>query len=176
MKTNKTIVLVAGIFLVLFGLTLQAWGGGEPAGGTPSCLVKNAGGGAIALNATVAVEALGIDVSTTAAEVDVTLRVERGGAIGFFRLHLTNMVQFLLKSNEEIACLIVDPSNYLSGFANNAAVTELVSGPSGILAFFGLNNKTKLVITSKSVSNTDGGDFIASGRASAIANIIYYAQ
>ena len=160
MKRYKTMVLMAGAFVAFFGLTLQAWGGGTPAGGLPpSCQVANPGQGAIALKGTAAVETQNVDVNAQLAkDVDLTLRLERGGAITSFRSNDpdTNIWGY---SNGDIACLFLEKS----AFAQS------------ILAAFA-PTKTRLVITSKSISNAEQGEIPGTGSISTVADITIYAQ
>ena len=159
MKRYKTMVLMAGAFVAFFGLTLQAWGGGTPAPGLPpSCQVANPGQGAIALRGTAALEVHEIDGLSNAHDVDLTLRLERGGAIASFRSNDPD-TNIWGVSNADIACLFLEKP----AFAQS------------ILAAFA-PTKTRLVITSKSISNAEQGLIPGTGSISTVADITIYAQ
>lgn len=184
MNRTRRLLLAIGIAAVLCGAPPDASGdGGQPAGGEPSCRVDTLGdaalaaSGAIALRGTVAVEVTSnIGLIIGPHDVDFTLRLERGGAQRFFRLHLFTSLGGL--SNEEIICRMLNPSD-----TGDSAVLAFVNQ---ILTAFGLPSDRRLVIRPDSLSDTDaaaGGTLLGQGQlqiggtlhASAVANVTIYA-
>ena len=155
MKTCKTIILMAGVFVALFGLTTKVSGGTPAGGGAASCQVTNPGGGAIALRGTAVVGVLD-SLTFGATDVDLTLRLERGANVQYFR-HSRNMPVFD-KSDGEVVC------DFLGDLTGD------------ILTAFGLPLTRGLFITSTSISKTEGLQSIDSPRASSIADITIYAR
>src|SRR3990172_608309 len=106
MKAIKTLVLVVSFFGITFG-PLEPWAKLSKAEAI-SCVAGNAGGGAIALKGTLAMEVTsGLDIPSGNQDVYVTVRLARGGfaPTPFFRLPLVvNAVE--ANSNEGLACLI----------------------------------------------------------------------
>lgn len=181
MKSRKLAIVIVGSLVFLLGVTFAAWAGG--AGDVYGCcVVDNPGGGAIALGGTVTV--VYSPSSPSPGNIDVKLRLERGGKLAFFELHLDENVYGW--DNYEIMCLILNPNEPKpSGIppnSNPASVTAVATLVDEILnAFFpggGLNhNNTWLVITRKSITLTDGnagGQIGTTGRIAAIGDVIVY--
>jgi hypothetical protein len=157
MKTCKTTLLVAGVLVALFGLTPKAWAGGGSVG-TACTLAGNPGAGAIALRGTAAAEAHNVSESVVS-DVDLTLRLERGGVTKFFRSN-NSVANFFGFTNEDVICTFISDSTLKAQIINQ----------------FGLNATWKLVLTDKSLSNASDPAFIGSGsRLSGIADVIIYA-
>jgi len=148
MKFHQTSIMSLALCSLLALAVPSAWGK-SPAGGALSCGVSNAGGGAIALNATVSVHVTsGVDTFAPQ-DIDVLARVTKGGAIGFFRTHLVTNINGL--TNEEVACRLFNP-NDTGDAALQAVVADFVED---ILGYFGIQTTRQIKITDKSVSDAE---------------------
>ena len=162
MSPNKTTILTAGALVL--GLTLRVWAGGSLAGGgAASCLVSSPAGGSVALRGTAVVTAQNVNEGAqTATDVDLTMRLERGGAVVSVRMNIPPSdpdPNIWGKTNEEIACR----------FLENADVKQ------AILAALA-PSKTTLKITTKSITNAQLGPIPGTTASSTIADITVYAQ
>jgi hypothetical protein len=160
--------------------------GSARAGGVadfPSCLVNRPGHGARALKGTLAVEVIGNVITGDGVhDVDFTLRLERSGQQHFFRLFLDDTEDFGFLSDQERVCRILNPADTTAEPANQAKVIQFVNQ---ILTAFDIPTDWRLVITKRSIRDTDGGpnrvipgtvppgEFI--GRASGLADVKIYA-
>ena len=149
---------ITGIIAVglVFTLVSMAWAGAGPAGETPCCQVTNPGAGALALKGTIAI----VYDAANDFNLDVTLRLERGKTVRFFRLNLQGDGANLLgKTDSEIACLIFNPFE-LPDVPENALIRSRVfTFVDNILrAFFAgvTPYNTRLVITAGSTSGMQG--------------------
>lgn len=140
MSLRALVILSAFVVSGIVQGAAAAWAGG-PAD-IPSCVVPNPGSGAIALRGTVAV---GVQDAATQAStnVDFTLRLERGGALAFFRVSL--FTQVYARSNEGILCDLL----------NDSASPAALQLRGAILQKFGFRSTSRFVITDKSVSNAE---------------------
>src|SRR5690242_4985336 len=179
MKVMLSLVVILAV--VVTGMA-PAWAGG-PAD-NPSCLVKNPGGGSTALRGTVAV---GVQNAITQGntDVDFTLRLEKGGAIAFFRASVN--MQVFARSNEGVLCSLLndDPS------------TAAASLRAAILQAFGLPSTAQFALTDSSISKAEiqgsvnqwlcNGTFTtplplaappcgAAARGASMADVVIYAQ
>jgi hypothetical protein len=139
----KWVLIAAGLGGLLFLSDSSAWAK-TPSGGGPSCLINNPSNGAIALRGTVAINS----IPGSPASVDVLARLERGGALKHFRLHLAQSINGL--TNQEVACRIFNP-NDTNDPDTVAAVGQFVNE---ILTFFGYSGRS-LKITDNSISNAE---------------------
>jgi len=115
---------------------------GGPGDTPPSCLVPNPPGGATALRGTVAVDVQ--DAGTTAnTNVDFILRLERGGALAFFRASVN--MQVFATSNENILCTLLKDSGSQGAIDLRAA----------ILSAFGLPTTYHFYLVDKSLSKAE---------------------
>ena len=171
MKAVKLTLAVVGIVGLLFGLAPGVWAGG--AGGVLACcVVTNPGGGALAMKGTMAVVWTPPPVGPN---VDVKLRLERGGKFGFFQLNLKANIYGL--DNFEFSCVVLNPDEPGNSDETKDAVTTFVNE---ILDSFFPARKSllRLVITRSSITFTDGnagGPIGTTGRVAAIGDIIIYA-
>ena len=156
MKSVKFIPMVIAFAGLLFSLTPPAWAGGA-GGELGCCVVTNPGGGALAIKGTMAV-VYTWPAESELANLDVKLRLERGGKFGFFQLNLKQNIYGL--DNFEITCLVLNPYEPKPTEQGNSieAVKALVNQILG--TFFPGSGRdctnTRLVITRSSVTNTDG--------------------
>jgi len=148
MKTFKHTLMVIGIVGLLFGQAPGVWAAGAP-GDLGCCVVQNPGGGALGIKATIAL--LYNDANKN---VDVKLRLERGGQQEFFILNINELIYGM--SNEEVCCIILNPNEPNVTDETRNSVSQLVADI--LWKFFpGLDpTKTRLVITLGSISDTDG--------------------
>lgn len=173
MQLRNMLAAAIGVQIILFGMTWNVWAGS--AGGAVSCLVGKHGPGAVKLRGTVAVDVTS-NVGSVGGEqdVDFVVRLERSGLTKFFRLHLMTPALTGL-THEEIACRIFNPDD-TSDTDTISAVTAFVQQ---ILTDFGLTGKTVLVITDKSVSDSEslaGTVFGPAPHQGSMADITVYAQ
>jgi hypothetical protein len=175
MKSRKLAIGFVGSLVFLFGFTVAAWAGGGAGGVYACCVVDNPGGGAIALDGTISV----VWSPSPSPYVDVKLRLERGGKFAFFQLHLDEP-QIALLDNFEFTCAVLNPNepSHLN-LASAGAVQILVDQI--LTAFFpgtGFDHtNTKLVITRKSITFTDGnagGPIDGTGRVAAMGDVNLY--
>lgn len=169
MQLRNMLATAIGVQLILFGMTGNVWAGS--AGGSVSCLVGKHGPGAVKLRGTIAVDVTSNVGLTAPQDVDFVVRLERSGLTKFFRLHLLTPLNGL--THEEIACRIFNP-----GDTNDAdTITAVTAFVQQILTDFGLTDKTVLVITDKSVANSESlaGTVFGSHQGS-MADITVYAQ
>jgi len=133
MRTKFTIAAL--VLAAMFVSASTALAGGP---GDTFCTVPNAGKGATALRGTIAVNVQDATVPVT--NVDFTVRLERGGAIAFFRTSLLTQVNS--RANEAILCDV---------FIDNGsdAARDLRAA---VLNTFGFPSTAKFVITDKSVT------------------------
>ena len=185
MKYFKLTLAMTAVFGLCVGLAPLVWAGGAGGGiQQASCQVENPGGGALMLKGTATVIN---DASEEVPTAEVTIRLERSGVLRFYRLLLPkNSVADL--TNEEIACRFLNPEDTNDPYtiaAVNAFVDNILS------EFFGLSSEYyKLVITRKSITNTDGPvgdeipawnpdldppDFEGTYRWSSVSDILIYA-
>ena len=182
MKTSRIIMAIATTAILLFSAQ-EVWAGAST--GVGCCTVVNPGSGALAIKGT-----LGIDFTSNlfgkVPRADVLLRLERTGLLGWFTVTVSE--DLYGKSNEEIACCILNPSEPDLQDVDRDDVSALVKQ---ILEFFfegkGLNpTNTRLVITRASITNTNGPDGArilefngeeseATDRFFALADIVIYA-
>jgi hypothetical protein len=158
MKAYKTTFLVAGVLVVLFGLTSKTWaGGGEASSGCT--LAGNPGQGAIALRGTAAAEAHSLTFQSVK-DVDLILRLTRSGVTKFFRVH-DGTTEFFGLTNEDVICTFISDTTLKSN----------------ILSAFGISASWNLVLTASSISNATDPDLIppANSRISGIADVTIYA-
>lgn len=171
MKAIKLTLVVVGIVGLLFGQAPGVWAAGAP-GFLGCCVVQNPGGGALGIKATIAL----LYDRFTNHNVDVKLRLERGGQQKFFILNISEPIYGM--SNEEVCCIILNPNEPDVTEDTRNSVSLLVAD---ILALFfpGLDpTKTRLVITLGSISDTDGPaaqEFGNTGRFFSIADALIYA-
>jgi hypothetical protein len=128
--------IVAGIALA----ALPASAGG-PGDTVPSCVVANPGG-ATAVRGTVAVSVQNAATPGNT-DVDFMLRLERGGAIAFFRASVN--MQVFASSNESILCHLLKDSTSQAAQDLRAAIRQA----------FGLPATAGLWLTDKSVSKAE---------------------
>jgi hypothetical protein len=147
MTRMKLVLMIGSLGIGFLSMASAGWAK-VPAGTGPSCLVKNPGNGATALRATVAINSVIPAHMGENGTVDVLARVERGGALQFFRLHLVEPINGL--SNEEVACRIFNPFDAPNG-DQQARVQAFVNE---ILEYFGLQGRT-IVITDASISKAE---------------------
>jgi hypothetical protein len=133
------IVLAIGSAIVPTVTSVSAGGPGD----NPSCLVPNPPGGATALRGTVAVGVQNASPNVTD-NVDFTLRLERGGALAFFRASVP--MQVYATSNEGILCTLLDRTN------PDPAASDLQRA---ILSTFGFPSTGTFWLTDKSVSKAE---------------------
>lgn len=178
MKSRKLAIVIVSSLVFLFGVPFAAWAGGA-GGQLACCVVNNPGGGAIALQGTGSV----VYSPPPSSYIDVKLRLERGGKFAFFELHLDENIFGL--DNFEITCLIFNPnepkpSGYPTG--NPASIAAVAALVDDILHTFfpgsGLDHtNTRLVITRKSITLTDGsagGEIGTTGRLAAMGDVVVY--
>jgi hypothetical protein len=129
------------IVLAISQMNIQAWAGG-PGDTPPSCLVPNPPGGATAVRGTVSV---GVQNAATTAnsDVDFTLRLERGGALAFFRASVN--MQVFATSNENILCTLLRDST-------SQGAIDLRSA---ILSTFGFSPNAAFYLVDKSLSKAE---------------------
>jgi hypothetical protein len=167
MKARKlaVVIVIVGSMVFLLGEAFSAWAGG--AGGVNACCVVKNKDGALKLEGTASVVYSPPLGSTSPSYVDVILRLERENpdgtdTIGYYPLHLDRNIYGL--DNWEFACLILNPNepdappSYPGAPPSGPAVAAIVDE---ILSTFypgaGLDHtNTKLVITRKSITETDG--------------------
>jgi hypothetical protein len=138
--TARVLMIVFTIAVAVGQTVMPALAGG-PAD-NPSCLVINSPGGATVLRGTVSASVQ--DASTSGdTNIDFTLRLERGGALGFFRASL--FTQAFARSNEGILCTLLDEST-------NAGAVSLRAA---ILSAFGLPSGARFWLTTKSLSKAE---------------------
>jgi hypothetical protein len=138
--TVRAMMIAFAIALAIVPIATPARAGG-PAD-NPSCLLINPGGGSTALRGTVAAD---VQNATTQGntDIDFTLRLERGGALSFFRASVN--MQAFARSNEGIVCELLNSSNAQAAVDLRAA----------ILRAFGLPPAARFWITDKSVSKAE---------------------
>ena len=173
-------LIAASLFCSLAG---NAKAGGVAS--SPSCLVKKHGKEAIALKGTLVVEVMGNVVTGDGThDVDFTLRLEQSGDLHFFRIFLDDTQDFGFISDQERLCRILNPDDTIAEPANQEKVIQFVNQ---ILTTFAIPADWRLVITDKSISNTDTdpnriipGTFLDPehpfiGRASGLADVKIFA-
>jgi hypothetical protein len=153
MKMVKLVLLIVSIFAVFCSMTNEIWAGGGPGQDDPKCLVPNPGSGAIALRGTSAmVYTPGSNPSEP--NIDVTLRLNRGGVQKFFRL---NLIGVPLEGQDDLhkLSLITCPEEYINtGDPARQKVANFVKEI--LVAFFGPSGESmSLVITDRAISDTD---------------------
>ena len=170
------------IAIAIVPIATPAWAGG-PAD-NPSCLVMNPGGGSTALRGTVSANVQ--DAATHGGtNVDFTLRLERGGAIAFFRASVFMTV--FARSNEGILCALLSDSTAQAAVDLRAAILQAFGLPSG--AHFSLTDKS---VSKAEIQGTTGqwfcnntftdptlisGPCVATGeRGGSMADVTLYAQ
>jgi hypothetical protein len=94
-------VLAIAIAVPQSGMPASAGGNADD----PPCVLPNPPGGATALRGTVAVGVQNA-AATGDTDVDFTLRLERGGALAFFRASV--LMQVFARSNEGILCSLLN--------------------------------------------------------------------
>jgi len=152
MTYMKWIFVAAGIVGLLSMSDSMAWAK-SPGGGSHVCWVKSPGAGATTIHGTVAINHLIPARTGERATVEVLARLERGNALGFFRLHLfESIINF---TREDLACKIFNPGDN-SDPDEAARVQTFVNEI--LTFFFGENHsQTSLVITDTSISNAEQG-------------------
>ena len=152
MKRARLMIMGAIVTGLLFSMAPLAWGGGGPAGETPCCQVERPGGAAEKLIGTMAI----VYDPANNVSLDVMLRLEKKQELGFFRLNLSGSGANLTgKTNEEIACLILNP---FEG-PNPEIRAKVRSFVAGILSVFfpgATPDDVRLVIKSNSISDMQG--------------------
>lgn len=123
--TGRAMIIVFAIAVAVVQTVVPASAGG-PAD-IPGCVVPNPPGGATALRGTVAAGVQ--DASTVGTtNVDFTLRLERGGALAFFRTSVP--MQVFARSNEGILCaLLNDPTTSQGALDLRAAILKSFGFP-----------------------------------------------
>jgi hypothetical protein len=126
--------------LAIVPIATPAWAGG-PAD-NPTCQVMNPGGGSTSLRGTVAANVQ--DAATHGGtNVDFTLRLERGGALAFFRASVFMTVY--ARSNEGILCSLLSDNTTQAAVDLRAAIRQA----------FGLPPTARFSVTDKSVSKAE---------------------
>jgi len=136
----RAMMIVFTTTLAIVPIATPAWAGGP--GDNPPCVVANPGGGSTALRGTVAANVQNAATQGNT-DVDFTLRLERGGALAFFRASIN--MQVYARSNEGILCEILNTSNAQAAVDLRAA----------ILRTFGLPSTARFSLTDKSVSKAE---------------------
>lgn len=150
MKPIKLSLVIVCFLGLVFGLSPQVFAsGGGPAPGDVCCALANPGGGASAMQGTMA-----LVYDPHSKSVDVTLRLKRSGEQHFFRLNLSPLPLEGL-NNEAIVCLILNPGESENPDIENKVrdfVNEILE-----TFFNGLNaENTKLGITLESITDCQG--------------------
>jgi hypothetical protein len=109
----------------------------------PPCTVPNVSGGASAIRGTIAV---GVQDAVTQGntDVDFTLRLERGGALVFFRTSVNRTI--FARSNE---CVLRDL------FVADTTVPAILDLRAAILSAFGFPSTAQFIITDKALSKAE---------------------
>jgi hypothetical protein len=130
--TCRTLMIAFALAVAMGSVAMPAWAGG-PGDLIPSCLVANPPGGATALRGTIAV---GVQDASTPSntDVDFTLRLERGGALAFFRTSVN--MQVFATSNENIICALLRDNTTSPGAIDLRAAIRRAFGFSSTAAFF----------------------------------------
>jgi hypothetical protein len=162
MKSARLAIVATIVAWLLFALAPVVWAGGGPAGETPCCQVTKPGVDAVKLKGTMAIV---YDPNGTGStpNLDVILRLEKRQTqtVGFFRINLNGLGASLTgKTNEEIACLILNP--YENAFWPPEIRARLYSFVASILDAFvellpgATPDNTRLVIKENCISNMQG--------------------
>lgn len=133
---RKVLMIMSAITVAIIPTVTSAGGPNEPA-----CTEK-AGPGATALRGTIAVA---VPDATARADTnaDFTLRLERGGAVAFFRASV--VMQIFARNNENVLCDLLQDNE-------SVAAQELRTA---ILTTFGFPTNARFVVTDRSVSKAE---------------------
>lgn len=137
--TVRVMMIVFTIAMTIASVVVPAWAGGP--NDNPTCIINNPGGGT-AVRGTIAAHVQnGATAGNT--DVDFTLRLERGGALAFFRASVN--MQVFARSNEGILCDLLNTNNTQAAVDLRAA----------ILRTFGFSSTGLFWLTDKSISNAE---------------------
>jgi hypothetical protein len=138
---SRTLIIAGAVAFGIVHATLPAWAGG-PGDTPPSCVVANPPGGATAVRGTVAV---GVQNAAAPAntDVDFVLRLERGGALAFFRTSVN--MQVFAASNESILCHLLKDSTSPGATGLRAAIRTA----------FGFSPEASFWLVERSVSKAE---------------------
>jgi hypothetical protein len=185
MRVTLTVFAIA---VAVLPIVMPAYAGGP--NDDPPCVMPNPPGGATALRGTIAAGVQEATATAVFTDVDFTLRLERGGALGFFRASLNMQVSAI--SNEGILCQVLSTSTHPAaqalrnqirsafGFASNAqfflvekslSKTE-IQGDNA--QWFCNNTWTNPTVTSP--PSTCGPDGPTIPRGSAMADVLIYVK
>jgi hypothetical protein len=139
MMTVRVMTIALTIAMAIGSMVAPAWAGG-PAD-DPPCVIANPGG-STALRGTIAAHVQNAATQGNT-DVDFTLRLERGGALAFFRASVN--MQVFARSNEGILCDLLNSNNTQAAADLRAA----------ILRAFGLPSTALFWLTDKSISNAE---------------------
>jgi hypothetical protein len=165
MKLIKLTLVAMCMMGLIFSLTPQAWAAGGAVGEEGCCSVKNAGFGALLLKG----ELTTVYTPSGILNLDVTLRLERSGVMGTFRLNLIGLTLPGGFSNEQIACMLLNPGEPTLPPAMRPRVVDFVNK---ILDFFFTGRdgdpgspdyNTRMVLTGDSISPPLTAGFWACG-------------
>jgi hypothetical protein len=153
MKTAKSFIVATIVAGLCFALAPAVRAGGGPAGQTPCCQVVHPGADAERLKGTMAI----IYDPGNDFNLDVILRLEMSQTTGFFRLNLNGPgANISGKTDEEIACLIINPFESTEFSPIRGLVHTFVANILGTFFPGHTPEDTRLVIKASSISNMQG--------------------